>query len=380
MKILIMRIMIPGLFASLLIGPGAILAQVAPSAPAPAWSISAEALSWWFKASPAPAPLVTDGLVGQPATHVFLGGRDLDTNPNPGLRLTAGYMVTERRGWEGSVFYMPPRSTSRSVSSSGQPGSTDLFMPYFDVTRPGESAFKLSSQGAFAGSAKEELESSLLGAELNGTVRLTGAGPWRVDLLGGFRYLRLRETYTFATDTPNISPQPADVYRTQDSFESTNNFYGPQLGVRARAQWQSLVVTGAVKVALGAMVQSVDIDGWTKTNDFNDFGPVQTFNGGYYALPTNIGSYSRTAFGVVPEAAFTVGYQFSPRVSVLAGYTFLYESSVIRAPQSINRNINPTGINALVPKSPPGPLEPSFTSHTSELWAQGLNVGLTIHF
>ena len=32
-------------------------------------------------------------------------------------------------------------------------------------------------------------------------------------------------------------PQPADVYRTTDQFDATNNFFGGQLGARGRADW-----------------------------------------------------------------------------------------------------------------------------------------------
>ena len=46
------------------------------------FTISAEALMWWFKGNAAP-PLVSDGVLGQPGTKVFLGGDDRDTNPNP---------------------------------------------------------------------------------------------------------------------------------------------------------------------------------------------------------------------------------------------------------------------------------------------------------
>ena len=42
---------------------------------------------------------------------------------------------------------------------------------------------------------------------------------------------------------------------------------------------------------MGAMVQSVDVSGSLVTNDYSNFGPTQTFSGGYFALPTNIGSY-----------------------------------------------------------------------------------------
>jgi hypothetical protein len=353
----------------------------APGAAGP-FSISAEALLWWFKGNATP-PLVSDGLLGEPGTKVLLGGEDLDTNPNPGFRVTAAYALNERWGVEGSFLYVPTRSTSRSVSSSGQLGSTDLFIPFVDVTLPGESVTELSATGFFSGQAREELRNSLLGAELNATMRLPTRGPVRVDALGGFRYLRLRETYTFSTDSPNIPPQPADVFTTRDEFDATNNFFGLQVGARARVDWGALFLSGALKVALGAMVESVDIDGRLVTNDFNNFGAPETFAGGYFAQPTNMGNHTRSVFAVVPEAGLTLGYQITPRLSVFGGYTFLYASNVVRAPQQLNRNINPAQAPAITGDPPApltGPAQPSFRFKSSDFWAQGLNVGIAFRF
>ena len=367
---------------SLLVLAEAASAQTAGTAPGP-FTISAEALMLWFKHSPAPTPLVSDGLVGAPGTRVLLGGEDLDTNPNPGFRVTAGYALTDRWGVEGSFFYVPPRSSVRSVGSSGQIGSRDLSVPFVDATTGKESVTELSSAGSFAGSAREELRNSLLGAELNATMRLPTMGPLRVDSLGGFRYLRLRESYRFSTSSPNIPPEPADVFTTRDEFTATNNFFGLQVGARARIDWGALFLGGLVKVGLGAMVESVDIDGRLITNDFSNFGPTQTLPGGYFAQPTNIGNHTRTVFAVVPEAGLTLGYQITPRMSVFGGYTFLYANNVVRAPQQVSRTINPVQAPAItgnLPQPLTGPAQPSFRFNASDFWAQGLNVGVAFRF
>ena len=309
---------------SLLISAGVAAAQTpGGSVQAGPFSLSAEALLWWFKDSPAPVPLVTDGIIGQPGTSVLLGGKDLDTGANPGFRLTAGYAANERWGLEGSFFYITPRSASNSVDSSGKLGSTDLMVPFFDVTRQRESGIALSLSPFYSGSAREELTNSLLGAELNGTWAVVPTGALRVNLLGGFRYLRLHEAYTFATSSQLIPPFPQLIWMTKDEFDTTNNFYGLQVGVRARFDWGRLFVSGAVKFALGAMVQSVDVNGSRMTNDFTNVGPTQTFSGGHFALPTNIGTHTRTAFAVVPELGLNVGYRITPWASVSLGYTLL---------------------------------------------------------
>jgi Putative beta barrel porin-7 (BBP7) len=376
--------------AFLLISTGVASAQTATppgSSPAPSepgrFSISAEALLWWFKDSPAPVPLVTDGLVGQPGTKTFLGGEDLDTGANPGFRLTAGYAFTERWGVEGSFFYIPSRSTSQSVSSSGQLGSTDLIVPFIDATTGRENGTEISFSPIFRGSATETLSNNLMGADLNATWALSPSGPWRVDLLGGFRWLRLHETYTLTTSSPFIPPFPQDIWNTTDEFDTINNFYGAQAGVRARFDWKGFFTSATVKFAMGAMVQSAEISGSLVTNDNTNFGPTQTFLGGYFALPSNIGNHTRTVFAVVPEIGLNIGYQITSWASVFVGYTFLYTNNVLRPGNQINRTIN-TSQDTAYTENPAaklqGPAQPSFKFNSSDFWAQGINVGLAFRF
>jgi hypothetical protein len=376
---------------ALLVAAGPALAETPGASSSPptgprdpgGFSVSAEALVWWLKGSPAPTPLVSDGFLDDPGTKVFLGGEDLDTNPNPGLRVTLGYALDRRWGVEGSVFYLPTRSTTRSVSSSGLAGSQNLLIPFFDPTLHRENVTGLSAAGDFSGSAREELSSSFLGAELSATRALVSTPAWRVDLLGGFRYLRLRETYAFSTSSPFVPPQPLDIWETKDEFDATNNFYGAQLGVRCRLDRGPWFVGGVVKLALGAMAQSVDIDGFLLTNDFNGFGAPQRFAGGYFAQPTNIGTRDRTVFAVVPEVGLTLGYRLCRWASVSVGYTFLYVSDVARPGLQVDRTINPTqsaSFGGTPPTTLQGPAHPAFKFEGSDVWAQGINFGLTLRF
>lgn len=343
------------------------------------FSLDAEALWWQFKGNPAPA-LVSTGVLGEPGTRVLMGADDLDTNPNLGLRLTGTYALTDRRGLEGSILYVPTRRTTQSVASSGQPGSTDIFVPIFDASIHAESAENISAAGFFAGHAQAELGNSLLGVELNGTMRLETPVAWRVDGVAGLRYLRLRETFTFSTDSPNIPPEPADVYQTTDRFGATNDFFGVQLGVRARHEWGAWTASGSAKLGIGAMVQNVDIEGTLLTNAFNGYGtPVSYPGGGYFATPTNIGGYRRNVFAVVPEIALAVSYRVTPAMSIFAGYTFLYASNVVRAPNQVNRTVNYTSPD-LPPGLPLGPQEPSFSFKSSSFRAQALGIGVSMRF
>ena len=364
---------------------GAALAQQAPAAmdSASRWSVSAEALFAWFKSSPTPVPIITDNYADQPDVHVILGGGSVDTNPNAGLKLTGTYRVDNRLGVELVGLYIPTRSTSSGVSSTGQPGSIDLYLPYFDVTRGEENVTEISYWPTYRGSAQATFSNSLGGGELNATWAMPPQDGWRVDLLGGLRFLQLRESYTITTTSPYNPPNPSDIWNTTDGFDARNRFYGLQLGARAAYDQGPWVGTLNAKVALGTMQQRVSINGHLETNDYNNYGATQIFPGGYFALPTNSGDHSHNTFAAVPEVAFNLGYRLTPQATVFAGYSFLYASNVARPGEQLNRNINPTQTVAYgndPPAALVGAAQPTFNFKTNDFWAQTVSIGLAYRF
>jgi hypothetical protein len=131
------------------------------------------------------------------------------------------------------------------------------------------------------------------------------------------------------------------------------------------------------------MQQRVSVGGFVETNDYTNYGPTQTFAGGYFALPSNSGEHSRNAFAVVPEAALNLGYRFTPQATVYVGYSFVYASSVLRPGEQMNRSINPTQAVAYGNDPPArlaGAAQPGFAFNTTDFWAQTLSVGLTYRF
>jgi len=364
---------------------GGALAQQAPATmeSASRWSVSAEALFAWFKGSPTPVPIITDNYADAPDVNVLLGGGSVDTNPNAGFKLTGTYRVDNRLGVELTGFYIPTRSTSSSVSSTGLPGSIDLYLPFFDVTRGEENVTEISYWPVYRGSAQATLRNNLGGGELNLTWTLPPQDGMRIDLLGGFRYLQLRESYTINTSSPFNPPNPADIWNTTDSFNARNRFYGLQVGARMAYDQGPWVGNVNAKVALGTMQQSVSVNGYLETNDYTDYGPAQVYPGGYFALPTNIGDHSRNTFAVVPEIAFNLGYRLTSQATVYVGYSLLYASDTARPGDQVNRNINPTMTVSWgndPPVKPTGPAEPTFAFNTSDFWAQTLSIGVAYRF
>ncbi len=372
------------------------LAVVLLAATTPAWaqspagdgarfSASAEYLLWWMKDSPAPPPLLSTGRVGDSDFSVVLGGRDYDTSPHPGARFTVGYRLTADWALEGIGFFLPTTSVTKTVSASGAPGSPRLVVPIFQVDQSAEGRLTIANPGEFLGAARESLRSSMHGAEVNVTRRIASGDRWRLDALGGLRYLRLSETLSFSASS--VALDVPDVFQPADVFETTNRFYGAQLGVKGEYVQGGWFGQGTAKVGLGVMRQSLDIAGSLLTNDFNDLGAPQTFAGGVFAQPTNIGSHDRNRFAVVPEVGLKAGYRFTSWASVFVGYTFLYASAVVRPGNQVDRNVNTTQAMAFqVPQSPPpsvalaGPAQPAARFRESDFWAQGLDVGVSFSY
>ncbi|MFO0825059.1 MAG: BBP7 family outer membrane beta-barrel protein [Gemmataceae bacterium] len=356
---------------------------------------SAEYLLWWTKDAGVPAPLVTTGpvtpnlapVIGQPGTAILVGGNGVDIGTRSGGRFTIGGWLNQADtiGAELSYLFLGNRSVHQTVGSPATPGSPFLALPFVNAQTGGESSTRLALPGGFSGIANLNISSSLQAAETNLLVNAFRGNGWTVNLLGGFRFLNLREQLTFTTDSVTAIGPP-DVFRTLDKFHTNNDFYGGQIGFRAERQFGAFFVNTAAKIALGDMHQSVCVNGGLATNDFNGLGAPQVFPGGYFTQPTNIGRFTTDRFATVTDVTVNVGYQLTHGARVFAGYTLLYVTNVVRPGDQIDRNINPSqapaiiGAAALPPGGLVGPAAPLPQLNRTDFWAQGLNVGLEFRY
>lgn len=339
--------------------------------------IGGEYLCWKIKNSPKPIDFVEAG------SDVVLGGKEINNNWRSGGRFFLGCWLDEDHclAAEANYLFLAEKTNLQTVSSSGLPGSANLVIPFFDVTIPGESSTDLALPGSFSGTGRLKISNRLQGAELNGLIPLTAESDMNLILLAGFRYLNFNEKLTFTTSSPFIDS--SDVFETKDSFQAQNNFYGGQLGLTFNYACGCLSFDLNGKVALGAMCQRAIINGHLLTNDFDGFGAIERFAGGYFALPTNIGRHNRTRFSIVPEANIKLGYQWTNSLQFQIGYTFLYVSKVLWATKEVDRNINPTQ-SVAISNSPAailvGEVQPKALVKSDSFWAQGLTAGINYSF
>ncbi len=362
--------------------------------PLPCWprlSLRADYLYWWFKDMPLPPVLSTGiatdtlpGAIGMPGTKVLFGGLPVEESPNAGVRavLSAWLDPDSRLGVELGGFFLASRTAKINPASSGGINSPILSQPFFNVGTGQEDISVIASPGIASGSVDIETEGRLWGAEANALVNFYQYRRFRIDGLAGFRYLQLHESVSMNEQTTGLPGLPLIgglQSTTEDHFSANSNFYGGQFGLRSEIHSGRLFLELQAKVALGATQETTDIAGQTTINQ-PGIGS-QTFEGGLFALSSNSGRHSASAFAVLPEGDVNAGWQPFDHLQFQVGYSFIYLSRLARAGAQVDRNLNPNLIPGSTTFGEGGPALPSATPvRQSSFWLQGLNFGLAVLF
>jgi Putative beta barrel porin-7 (BBP7) len=364
-------------------------------------------LLWSVRSAPVRVPIVTTGnpnvgfdpnmldtvntagAIGQPGTQVLLGGNSQSFSPASGMRLTLGAWIDDhqRLGLEGNAFVLQSL-TSRFAAASNDNGSPPLYFPIFSGIADAERAIPIADPlRGFSGNVAVTSTLELWGAEANVLCTIYRTPALDFSLLAGFRYLDLSENLNIHNTTRDLLF--GNVTIINDSFHTSNQFYGGQFGARLSAQLDrlSLEITG--KLAVGSAHQVVDIEGNITQLGANVLVPPGpgTFPGGLYAQSTNIGPHNANPVSVpfmaLPSLEFHLAYRLTERISAFAGYDILSLTQVVRPGNQINHNVNlsqsavldPNGVGTLV-----GPAQPAPVVNRSDFWAQGISIGLEFQY
>lgn len=377
------------------------LAEAQPAAgPAgPRVWVTGDYLLWWVSKAPLPAPLITQGAaaadfpgaLGQPGTQVLYGNGAQSFGNLSGLRLGAGAWIDDEDLWgvDASGFFLCDKDRSFAVQS-GLTGSPVIAQPVV-IPGFGEQSYLTSFPGLLSGSIRADSSFRLYGWEVNGLRNLYRDDGWQIDVLAGFRSLRLSEQLEITSQARALVPDfltflgeplPTNArLLTTDSFGTSTTVSAPQVGTRVTWGMERLRADVTGKLAMGPATQTVAINGDTVYNGLNGLR-TRRADGGILALPTNMGQTSHDRFVVVPELAGRLAVDVTQVVKLWAGYSFLYVSEVVRPGNQIDRTVNPNQ----VPSDPffgvlPGGLErPIIDPRYSSFWAHGVNFGAELRF
>ncbi len=386
---------------SLLVFTGAALAGGEPTSHDDYW-VDAGYLLWWFQGMPVPSLLTTgplktpptteSGILGQPSTVPVLPEK-LEEPLHHGGRIGIGTWIgcDQTVAVEGSFFGLFGHDRVDTVTSDAF-GNPLLARPVIDARTGQETVLFVSAPGAFTAPNGYSVRSdtSLFGAEGNLIwVTQVWENPY-CNLLAGFRFLQLdehldmdQESIVLARGVGFFERFPVSALNTfsiSDRFHTRNDFYGPQLGIRWGTCWECFTLNVEGKVALGAMREQVQIRGdTTLTTELR-----QTFSapGGLYALPSNIGDFSRNQFAVVPSVDATLSYEIAPAWRATLGYSFLFMSEVLRPGGQIDRTVDRTQLPSSQSFDPSARSlnRPAFNFNSESFWAQGITLGLSYSF
>ncbi len=322
------------------------------------------------------------GVLGAPGTKVLAGGESVDGNYRPGARFTIGHWLNACRttGVEVTWFTLGDGANSGNYYALS-PGNPILARPFYNVQLDANDSQLVAYPNVIEGDVQVKTSS-----ELN-SVAVSVRHAWRndcrvrIDLLGGYRFLRFREGLAVnenlrSTDPGGLVPV-GTTFDIVDSFNARNDFNGGEIGLATlvkRGCWSFDILT---KLAFGNMHQRVAIDGSTVVEVPGNGTTEHT--GGLLALTTNIGTESRDRFALIPELNLNCRYKYSEALSFDVGYSLLWITEVARSGDQIDTNVNPTylpGSGA----TPTGPAVPANPMNSTSMWAQGLNFGVVWQF
>ena len=233
--------------------------------------------------------------------------------------------------------------------------------------------------GLTVGRVVASTRTSFAGGDLNFR-RLLGRGDsYRIELLAGYRQLHLDDEFGASFDVATTGvPLAAARLFGGDAVHTSDNFYGPQLGLYAATEWNRFTLEAHAATALGATVSDLD---FSRARTLTT-GPLATTAAlvalgvppatalalapTARALATNQVSLARsntgntvTYFGVVGEGGGRLSWRATDHVRLTAGYSFIYWNNVRRAQEMFV----------------PGPvLRPQAIDFTTHLFSVGLEL------
>jgi hypothetical protein len=356
--------------------------------------LRAEYVNWFTNGGHAPALVATSPNGTLPSTETLYGDADYNGGYRPGLDLEVGAWLDccHIDAITYDFLYAGRRSSPFFATSDGDP---ILTRPFTDANT-GEPADELVAfPGVVVGSISVDNHNSLWGTGVDWRHNLCCCceccdccessccfhpqNCHRLDFVAGFRFYGFDDNLTIRENLISIqqpSPIPVGTHiDVTDSFITKNNFYGGEIGLVGQRYHCRWMYEWSAKVALGDTQQLVDIDGFTVVSFPGQ--PTAVNRGGLLALSSNIGHYERDQFTAIPELAFRLGYRVTDRLTLMAGYTFMYLGRVARAGDQIDTTVNP---NLIPPPIGGGPNRPAFSFHESDLFLHGITLGAEYSF
>lgn len=337
--------------------------------------------------SPAGTPQAQAGVLGNPTTTTLFGG-EINDQFRSGFRVQGGWYVDPSRYWGiGGDYYQLFNGGDTFAASTAD--NAILARPFYDIVAGRERANLVSFPAVADGDLAIDTETKLRSFGLHiqaDALNAPGAQSQiasdcarepRLDWILGYRNVRLEDRIAFTENIVSLLPAPNNgTLNLNESFKTENTFQGIEIGAIREVPFGRFWFETVTKVALGTNAQKVIINGSTV---LTEAGVPATYPGGLLTQRSNIGTFERDQFCLVPELGATLGFHVTPRFSVNVGYSFVYISNVVRAGDQIDRDLNP-GLIPIEVNPLTGPLRPQFLFRQGDFFAHGVTAGADLRF
>lgn len=333
----------------------------------------------------APGNVVQNGssALGGDRTQVLYGNQRLGDDLRIGGRFQYGAWFDECRefGIQMDFFGLGGDSQSRTF---GGDGNNIYARPFFntdpDINRQDAQVFAIP--GYAEGSVRFDNSSEIwsMGPALRFNLCCCcdpcTSRSRRVDFLLGYRFFRLEERFSSHEILRPTYPGYVEgtSFELNDSIRTRNDFHGVEFGVNRISQRGSWLWDVTALVALGEVERVVDLNGSTRINvpGFSD----NTFPGGFFVGPRDIGRFRDNDFAAIPQVRANLSYCIGRNWRLSAGYNFMYLSSAFRPGQFLNTSFDGSRLGQDVAVDTVR--RPNYSR--DNLFLHGANVGLTYNF
>ncbi len=325
------------------------------------------------------------GVLGEPTTGILYGGnQDVLDSDRSGFRIRFGTWLSAfpNTGIEGEYVTLGDQTDSFFSQSTGDP---ILARPFFNVLTGLNDAELVAFPNVVTGSVSVDINSQFDGGAFRFRKQLCCSSgccfsniacrnvPYssRLDFTFGYRFWELDESLVVREQLQTLGTANQGSFDITDRFETRNQFNGFDLGFVWQGRRGCWSMDALMRMAIGNSHQTVTISG---NSTIVDNGVPSEFDTGFLAQRTNIGTFDRDRFAIVPEIGLTLGYQLTKRLRLTGGYSLVYWGNVVRPGDQVDLDVNP---NLLAPEVAPfvGALRPQFAFAETDYWVQGLSFG-----
>lgn len=350
------------------------------------WSVRGDILPPLLTTSPPGTPQGIAGVLGNDTQVLFPSGR-VNQGSRPGMRFQGGWWFDqgETNGLQADYFILDQQTTNFAIHS---PNTPILARPFYNVDAGIQDASYLAFPnyqvlettanlaGSFIATESSRAQSASLLWKRLLWVNCNRFYWYRLNGTIGYRFFQLAENLRIIDQVTPTGGPFADGTQIDsfDNFNTATRFNGLDIGLTGDVHRGRFSAELWGRVAFGDSHHVTKISGMRRS--FDSVSTVVT-EGGLLAQPTNIGRWAGDDFGILPEGSVTLGMQITGGLRATIGYSFIYLSQVQRPGTAIDFAVNPTQIGGSPLSGDP---RPGYVHNTTDVWLQGLTVGLDFRY